>query len=450
MDLEFSQRQELRQSPRIVPDQIFAGRVLQMPTMELEAFLRVEFQENAALLLEEIEPDPGEVSMIEDDWEPTVHQERDEEDPFHAVAHPPSLRESLASQYRTLYPASDWPVGLEIIESLDADGSFREDILEAADRHGLSVPEFEIYLGNVQALEPAGIAARDLRECLLIQAVRHASAPPLAERFLRDDAWPLFTRRDIGALVILTGAAAEAIEEAIAWVPVNLQPYPAESYRPEFERLAPRARPREKPDVLVHAHDGELRVECPGLPGMRLGVDAWYNNLYGRIRRMRGVALAPDARHVVDQVDRARLIAHAVDLRSQTLYRIADHVVQNQRDLIVRGPRFAHPYTQKEVARAVGMHESTVCRAVQGKLVQLPEGRTVTFDYFFDDAMPAREILADIIGREDPRNPLNDGQLAEEMARHGVRVARRTVAKYRDQLHILPRELRRAANISAK
>jgi RNA polymerase sigma-54 factor len=125
-------------------------------------------------------------------------------------------------------------------------------------------------------------------------------------------------------------------------------------------------------------------------------------------------------------------------------------VVQNQRDLIVRGPRFAHPYTQKEVARAVGMHESTVCRAVQGKLVQLPEGRTVTFDYFFDDAMPARELLAEIVGREDPRNPLNDGQLAEELARHGVRIARRTVAKYRDQLHILPRELRRGANPSGK
>jgi RNA polymerase sigma-54 factor len=443
MDLEFSQRQELRQAPRIVPEQIFAGRLLQMPAMELEAFLRAEFQENAALLMEETEPEPETLSLLDDEWEPSILNERDEEDPFRAVAQLPTLQADLSSQFRTLFPATDWAIGLDIIESLEADGYFREDALDAADRHALSVPEFEEYLVKVQALEPAGVAARDLRECLLIQWRRHPNAPPLTAGLLSEEAWNHFVSRDVERLANLSGADPAAVREALEWVPAHLKPYPAEDYRPEFESLAPRTRPREKPDVLLHAADGDIRIECPGLTNIRLGVDSWYSALYGRIPRTRGVALAPGARHVVEQVDRARLITHAVELRGQTLYRIADNVARYQRDLILRGPRFARPFTQKEVARAIGVHESTVCRATQGKLVRLPEGETVTFDYFFDGALPARELVADIIGREDPARPLNDGQIADELARHGIKIARRTVAKYRTQLHILPRELRR-------
>jgi len=446
MDLEFSQRVELRPAPRIVPEQIFSARLLQMPAQELEAFLRAEFQENPALLMEESEPAPDEPEPLDDDWEPSMANEQESEDPFRAVARPETLAESLASQYRILYPPRDWPVGLDIIESLEPDGYFREDMLDAADRHALSVPEFEAYLARVQALEPAGIAARDLRECLLLQAARQPEAPPIALHLLSEDAWPLFVRRDVEPLARQSGADAACVEEAMAWVRANLRPYPAEAERPEFEALAPRARPRVQPDVILRIHEGDIRVECPGLTRIRLGVDAWYNRLYERVRRMRGVALPADARHVVDHVDRARLVARAVDMRGQTLYRVAKHVTDAQRQLVLRGPRFAKPYTQKEVAAAVGLHESTVCRAVQGKLVQLPDGETVTFDYFFDAALPAREMVAEIIGHEDSSRPLNDGQIAEEMARRGVSIARRTVAKYRDQLHILPRELRRAAS----
>lgn len=443
MDLDFSQRQELRPAPRIVPEQIFAGRILQMPAQELEAFLRLEFQENPALLMEESEPDAPEEMPLDDDWEPSTVLDLEEDDPFRAVARPPTLAEHLTSQFRTLFPPEDWPVGLDVIESLEPDGYFREDLLEAADRHGLSVPEFEAYLAKVQALEPAGVGARDIRECLMLQAHRRPDAPPLVSRLLDEDIFPLFVKRDADTLAERTGADAEAVHEAMDWIPANLQPYPAEGYRPDFERLAPRTRPPEQPDVVLSVHQGDVRVDCPGLTRIRLGVDAWYNSLYSRIRRARGAALAPDAKHVVEQVDRARLIAHAVDLRGQTLYRIARLVADYQRDLIRKGPRYARPYTQKEVAHEVGLHESTVCRAVQGKLVQLPEGETVTFDYFFDAALPARELVADIIGRENPASPLSDAQVADEMARHGVKVARRTVAKYRDQLHILPRELRR-------
>lgn len=443
MDLEFSQRQELRPAPRIVPEQIFAGRILQMPALELEAFLRAEFQDNPALLLEDVDIESHEAPLLDDDWEPSTLLDHEDDDPFRAVARPPTLPEHLTSQFRTLYPPADWLVGLDIIESLEPDGYFRDDILDAAGRHNLSVPEFEEFLVKVQTLEPAGVAARDLRECLLLQARRHPAAPPGLVHMLAEEVFPLFVKRDIESLHAAIGTPGDEIRSALEWVPAHLLPYPSDGYRPDFSRLAPRQRPREQPDVILSVHEGEIHVECPGLARIRLGVDAWYQMLYGRIRRVRGAQLASDERHVVEHVDRARLIAHAVDLRGQTLYRIADLVAQNQRDLVRRGPRFAKAYTQKEVAQEIGLHESTVCRAVQNKLVQLPEGETVTFDYFFDAALPARELVAEIIGRENPTRPLSDSQVAEEMARHGIKIARRTVAKYRDHLKILPRELRR-------
>lgn len=444
MDFEFSQRAEVRQTARIVPEQIFAGKILQMPAMELETFLRVEFQENPALLMEEAEPEPDEADCLDDDWEPSVAVDMDEEyDPYRTLADLPSLTDHLKSQFRTQFAEEFWPIGLEIIDSLDDDGYFRDDILDAADRYLLSVPQFEEHLARVQSLDPAGIAARDVRECLRLQTNRMEGSPPLAIRLLDEDAWMLLARKDVPHLARLTCASEGDIRAAMTWICDNTRPYPAEDYRPEFERLAPRKKPLEKPDVVVRASGDELWVDCPGLTNVRLGLDPYYESLYQRIRRVRGVSLGTQEKHIADFVDRAKLIAYAVDLRGQTLHRIADHVVHYQRAMVLNGARFVKPYTQKQVAEVLGVHESTVCRATAGKLIQLPSGETVTFEAFFDDAAPVRDMVANIIGHEDKKNPLKDGQVAEELERRGVKIARRTVAKYRDQLHILPCEMRR-------
>src|SRR5207248_2114528 len=127
-------------------------------------------------------------------------------------------------------------------------------------------------------------------------------------------------------------------------------PYPAENYRAPFEHLAPRRKPLEKPDVIVRLNEEGLWVECPGLSGVRLGVDPLYHRIYKTIPRVRGVSLGQDQKHIVTAVERANLITHALDLRVQTLYRIADFVVRFQRDMILHGARGAHPLTQKQVA----------------------------------------------------------------------------------------------------
>jgi RNA polymerase sigma-54 factor len=282
-----------------------------------------------------------------------------------------------------------------------------------------------------------------VRECLCLQTARAEDAPPLCLRILDADAWMLVARHDVGRMAQVTNSTEEDAREAMEWLRDHTCPYPAEDYRPEFETLAPRKKPLEKPDVVVRVNGDEIWVDCPGLTNVRLGLDPFYENLYQRIRRVRGVSLGKEEKHVTDFVDRAKLITYAIDLRGQTLHRIADHVVHYQRDLVLHGLRFVKPYTQKQVAEVLGVHESTVCRATAGKLVQLPNGETVTFDVFFDDAAPVRDLVADIIGHEDKRTPLKDGQVAEELERRGVKIARRTVAKYRDQLKILACEMRK-------
>lgn len=450
MDFELTQRQELRPLPRIVPEQIFAGRLLQMPLAELEAFLRTELSENPALVMEEPEPEVVDDPLEDDDWEPSLANEGGEDyDPFRTVAAAVSLVEDLETQYRTQFPPESWPVGLDIIESLDEDGYYRDDMLEAADRHGLSVPEFEVFLRQVQSLEPAGIAARDVRECLSLQAGRAADAPALARRILEPDAWPHLARRDVEKLAALSGETVDAVSAAVEWIRERLQPYPAENTHEPWESLAPRRSPLQRPDVVIRFTSEGLWIDCPGLCSANLSVDPYYERLYGAIRRARGLALSKDERHIADFVDRARLVAHAVDLRARTLYRIARAVAERQIEMLRRGPSAARPLTQKQIAASLGLHESTVCRATQGKLVQLPQGETVTFDVFFDAALPVRDLVEEIIGHEDPRHPLKDGQIAEELARRGVSVARRTVAKYRDQLHILPCDLRKEHGTAA-
>lgn len=445
MDYGFTQRTELRPVPKIVPEQIFAGRILQMPAMELETFLCVEFQENPALLLEDAEPEEIAAEEPAEEWDPGSSEPFEEDyDPFRTVAEAPSLIEDLVTQFRTQFPTESWTVGLAIIESLDDDGYLRENVFDAADALGLSVPEYEAVLTDVQSLDPPGIGARNLRECLKIQADRTVDGPDLARRILDEEAWPLFVKGDISRLAHLCGARRSDIGEAVRWIRETLQPYPAEGYHAPWERLAPRKKPLEKPDVVIQrSEDDELWVECTGVTSSRLGIDPWYDRLYAGIRRARGHSLHADERHIVDFVDRARLIAYSVDLRHQTLLRLTQCVVESQRELILHGPLHAQPLTQKQLAEKLGLHESTICRAIQGKLVQLPGGETVTFDRFFDAALPIRALMEEIVGHEDRKCPLKDAEIAEELERRGVKIARRTVAKYRDQLHILPCELRR-------
>jgi RNA polymerase sigma-54 factor len=149
-----------------------------------------------------------------------------------------------------------------------------------------------------------------------------------------------------------------------------------------------------------------------------------------------------DCRHVREHVERVKCILEAIELRKKTLARVSTHLAEYQQEFLLHGPSKLRPLRQKDVAAKLGVHESTICRAVAGKFCRLPSGEVVSFELFFDSAMPIREMISQLIARST--EPLSDGEIAKRLTEQGVTIARRTVAKYRDQLKLLPYQLRAA------
>jgi len=147
-----------------------------------------------------------------------------------------------------------------------------------------------------------------------------------------------------------------------------------------------------------------------------------------------------ERRHIQHYVSRAKLFIANINQRRQTLYRITQHTVEVQREFLDKGIRYLKPLTRASVASALGMHESTVSRATAAKFVMLPNGKVIPYSDFFQAALSVMDIIKEIIANEE--TPLTDHEISEKLAERGITVARRTVAKYRDQLGILPSSLR--------
>jgi RNA polymerase sigma-54 factor len=278
-------------------------------------------------------------------------------------------------------------------------------------------------LAAIRAVGPPGIAAADLAESFSLQLDVHPDAPPLLRRIvlahLADVAaarWP--------AIAVALGTTETAVTEAVTYLRTHLRPVET----PEAVTVAPPA----PPDVIVRA---DLTVDIPPpCPGLRL--DAEYARLAAQ-----PTGLTPAEQDLVcAQVGAAREFLARLVRRTGTLRRVAEFVIHRQQRFVLSGPAAHAPLTRAEAALSLGLHGSTVGRTVAGKTVLLPTGRAVEFAAFFGRATCVREMLASLVYAEV--RPRSDAELAAELARHGYRAARRTVAKYRAQLAIPPADQR--------
>lgn len=146
--------------------------------------------------------------------------------------------------------------------------------------------------------------------------------------------------------------------------------------------------------------------------------------------------------HIREHVERVKCILEAIALRKKTVARVATYIADYQQGFLLHGPSRLRPLRQKDVAKALEVHESTICRAVAGKFCKLPSGEAVSFEVFFDSAMPVRNMITEIISRS--ADPLTDSEITRKLSEQGIEIARRTVAKYREQLRVLPYQLRAA------
>ncbi|MFB7512191.1 hypothetical protein [Streptomyces sp. NPDC056144] len=346
-------------------------------------------------------------------------------------------------------PASDAPLAAYLVGSLGPRGRIDASAEEIAAALGVTPARVRRGLAALRAVTPPGTGAIDLRECLLLQLDRweetHGTREPAVRAVLAGHLEALGTEQDMAGAARALGMPAEEIRRVRDFVRAELRPGAALDLGP------PPAGACAPPDLVV-ARDprapGTYTVVLLEPLRLRLAVSPAY------LAYLSGPApAAADARLARDQVGRAREFLTRLDRRWRTLHRIAAHVVDAQRPFLDHGPDALRPLCRREVAAALGLHESTVSRAVAGRVALLPCRRVMPLAGFFgtatgDGVHGVHGVLRELVERES--RPLTDTELARLLAARGFPVARRTVAKYRAGLGIAPCSARRAAPCSAR
>jgi RNA polymerase sigma-54 factor len=470
-------RLSLRQTQRLVMTPLLqqAIQLLQLSTLELQELIEKELLENPLL---EAAPEDGTDARERDTAtdppsEPTPPEgvsldgERAEELPFdltsvmfdtHDERTPVELEEREDLQFDNLVGsavtltdhlkaqlgvATDDPAlraaGEAIIGNLDEDGYLRAELGEIAEPTQLPLEVVERALALMQSFDPIGVAARTVQECLLLQLSADPAPDPVAVEIVRDYLDALEHRRfaEIArAFKLPVDRIMEAVEEIWA-----LEPKPGRRFVTLNARYV-------VPDVFAFKMGDDYTVVLneDGIPRLRL--NAVYRSL---LRGGDG-----DARQYVESKVRSAIwLIKSVEQRQRTLRRVTESIVKLQREFLDKGLPHLRPLSLRHVAEDVGMHESTISRVTTNKYVQTPQG-LFELKFFFTSGIEAengekvsslsvKQMIRDLIEREDPGKPLSDQEVARVLKERGLSIARRTVAKYREELGLAPSHQRRLA-----
>jgi RNA polymerase sigma-54 factor len=471
-------RLSLRQSQRVVMTPLLqqAIQLLQLSTLELQEVVQKELLENP--LLEEVTPETADAPegetqpearvttpepvapepppreerqtddlpfdltavMFDDHEERSLVQQEDRDElPFeNMVRSVSSLTDHLDEQLRfTTEDPIDRRIGTEIIGNLDEDGYLRAEPEEIAERCGVDIGHVEKVLELVQSFDPPGVAARSVQECLLIQLRTDPNPDPVSVEIVADHFEDLTRRRypDIArALKLSLDRVMESVEEIM-----GLEPKPGRRFGGNESRYI-------VPDVLVYkmGNDYTVVLNEDGIPRLRV------NALYRSLLRNSG----DEARQYVEQKLRSAVwLIKSVDQRQRTLRKVALSIVKFQREFLDKGLPYLKPLSLRDVGEDIGMHESTISRVTTNKYVETPQG-LFELKFFFHSGIQSgdgemvssisvKKMIQDLLANEDPAKPLSDQEVAQILKGRGLTIARRTVAKYREELGILPSHQRR-------
>jgi RNA polymerase sigma-54 factor len=225
----------------------------------------------------------------------------------------------------------------------------------------------------------------------------------------------------------------------VEWLRGNLSPYPGNQFRPSWDRGVDRETQTIRPDVLVSIdEDGSLRIDIPREDLPAVYVSPYYAQLMIEMRDRPDAFEATERKHVRDYLQRAQMFLKSVQDRSSILRQVAECIISEQeRYLFSENEEDMLPITQSQLATFLRVHESTVSRAVAEKFMQLPSGRVVPMNHFFDRALSHRKLVANVVASENPSAPYSDQEISDILRRMGVQIARRTVMKYREEMNIL-------------
>lgn len=461
-----SQEQSQEQSQRLIVSQKHqqAIELLQYPVQDLGQWVNQQLQENPLL---EIEDHQDAL-----DHEDLVEEETDEDNPLDDIdldelinrgndyrvnysgrgsntEHPEFKFRAMASQHQTLQDALEWQLSLEdlsnedeelakiIISGIDEDGIFQGDVESVAEEHDADSDHVEEILEVIQGFEPVGVGGRNLKEVLEIQLRQQSDLPEKTFEIIDNHLEDLQNRyfKKIADSVDVEKTTVQDVADRVR----ELEPRPGRVHEPANRQYI-------NPDVTIRRVDGEFAIiineEAPPL-----SISSHYKSL-----------LASDddetEEYVKDKLKGALWIIQCIHQRHETLYKVTKSITKHQRAFFEEGVEELRPLVLQDIADDVDVHESTVSRAVQNKYVQTPRG-LYALDFFFSSKLETegdgedvsstavKARIRDMVQDEDHTDPMSDREIMERLNDDGIKIKRRTISKYRKQMQIPPRKLRK-------
>ncbi|ELF09832.1 RNA polymerase factor sigma-54 [Escherichia coli] len=344
----------------------------------------------------------------------------------------------------TPFSDTDRAIATSIVDAVDDTGYLTvplEDILESMGDEEIDIDEVEAVLKRIQRFDPVGVAAKDLRDCLLIQLSQFDKTTPWLEeaRLIISDHLDLLANHDFRTLMRVTRLKEDVLKEAVNLIQ-SLDPRPGQSIQtgePEYVI----------PDVLVRKHNGHWTVELNSDSIPRLQINQHYASMCNNARN------DGDSQFIRSNLQDAKWLIKSLESRNDTLLRVSRCIVEQQQAFFEQGEEYMKPMVLADIALAVEMHESTISRVTTQKYLHSPRG-IFELKYFFSShvntegggeasSTAIRALVKKLIAAENPAKPLSDSKLTSLLSEQGIMVARRTVAKYRESLSIPPSNQRK-------
>jgi RNA polymerase sigma-54 factor len=461
----FSQTQTLSQQQVLAPQLQQSLQILQAPMLELRNLIQQEIQTNPTLEDESTEPtiedkqaereefaeEFDRLAKLDEEWRDYMAQSAsysgrssEEEERrqffFDSLVKEETLQQHLFEQVRSCgLPEGDQKLAELIIGNIDERGFLQTAPEEIANNTGMEVTELQRVLEVVQTFHPVGVAARDLRECLLIQLKRLGKEGSLewrvVDRFLDD-----LGKRRFPEVARRLGTTVDQVQRAANFI-ATLDPRPGQIFTADPNNYV-------LPDVTVERIGGNWQISLNGdqIPHLRI------SNTYKDLMAKDGNG-ADVKDYIRDKIRSGKFLIKSIHQRQQTISNIAHEIVGRQQEFLDLGPSALKPLTMVQIADAVGVHETTVSRAISGKYMATPHG-VYEMKYFFTpgyqtasgESMSNTSVkgaISELVKGEDTKNPLSDKEIVEILSKRGIPIARRTVAKYRNEANILPSNMRK-------
>ncbi|MDD5169285.1 MAG: RNA polymerase factor sigma-54, partial [Syntrophales bacterium] len=374
-----------------------------------------------------------------------TYEKRDDDTPSwdNLLTKLPSLTDHLMWQLKlSMLSEVEMRIGEQIIGNIDNNGYLAATIEEIAAQENVDLPSVEAVLSKIQTFDPPGIAARDLKECLLIQARLLGINSTIIELIISEHLKDLEIK-NYSLIARKLKIPLLEVMEAVSYIS-NMDPKPGSAFNEERVQTI-------IPDVYVIKSGSEYKIVLndDGLPRLRI------SNFYREI--MAGLEGSKEGetgkRYIKERVQSATWLIKSIQQRQKTIYKVAESIVRFQKDFFNKGISCLKPLVLRDVALDVEMHESTISRVVTNKYMQTPTG-LFELKYFFSsgisttggDAIASKSVKEEIrklISEEDQKKPLSDSEIVERLSASGINIARRTVAKYREMMNVLPSSRRK-------